>query len=113
MLIVGGAGILACTTASCRNLLIILLQCRGQECPQLLQFALPIMHNSAAFADAYQTKRARIPIGTSLPFIWYELASHLKRAFLSVGTNYGNSSNRFLGFLLFKSARCLPISFQT
>ncbi len=53
MLIVGGAGILACTTASCRNLLIILLQCRGQECPQLLQFALPIMHNSAAFADAF------------------------------------------------------------
>ena len=97
MLIVGGAGILACTTASCRNLLIILLQCRGQECPQLLQFALPIMHNSAAFADAYQTKRARIPSETSLPFSWHEL-----RQF----------EQSILGFLLFKSARSLPVSFQ-
>ena len=37
---VGAAGIPARSTASSRNLLSILLQCRGQECPQLLQFAL-------------------------------------------------------------------------
>gem|GEM_PF-3508926 len=52
---VGGAGILARITASSRNLLSILLQCRGQECPQLLQFALSIMHIShfLSFDTAY------------------------------------------------------------
>ena len=36
---VGAAGIPACGTASSYNLLSFLLQCRGQECPQLLQLA--------------------------------------------------------------------------
>ena len=38
--IVGAAGIPARSTASSRNLLSFLLQCRRQECPRLLQFAL-------------------------------------------------------------------------
>ena len=38
--IVGAAGIPARSTASSRNLLNILQQCRRQECPRLLQFAL-------------------------------------------------------------------------
>ena len=37
--IVGAAGFLARSTASSRNLLSILLQCRGQESPRLLQLA--------------------------------------------------------------------------
>ena len=42
MLTVGAAGIPARGTASCCNLLSFLLQCRGQECPRLLQFVLLI-----------------------------------------------------------------------
>ena len=45
--IVGAAGIPARSTASSRNLLSILLQCRRQECPQLLQFALSIIDFSS------------------------------------------------------------------
>ena len=46
-LIVGAVGIPARGTASCFNLLSILLQCRRQECPRLLQFALSIVDFSS------------------------------------------------------------------
>ena len=45
--IVGAAGIPARSIASSRNLLSILLQCRRQECPRLLQFALSIIDFSS------------------------------------------------------------------
>ena len=45
--IVGAAGIPASSTASSRNLLSILLQCRRQECPRLLHFALSIIDFSS------------------------------------------------------------------